>query len=194
MKKIILTLIISAISLSSQASVTLNVLSGVFRDANSQPIPQNSLVIVAASTLDSTFAPIGPTAFTSGDDIVIAQLATNDIGGPGTISAPIVLNFSGNLNAGDPLALYWFPTLTSSATAPGIGTPYGMFTDSSFVMPSDGATITLSFLTTSVGGSLPDSLGIANLVTIPEPSTYALIGFGLLGLVFIARRKAQAKA
>jgi hypothetical protein len=65
--------------------------------------------------------------------------------------------------------------------------------DPSWVVPNDGFTVNLDFITQSVGGSLPDSLGFANFIVIPEPSTYALIGLGLLGLIFIARRKTQAQ-
>ncbi len=198
MKKILCIGLLMAFSISYQhAAVTINILAGQLSDQNSNPVPLGSLLVLVASTLDQSFSPIQPNAFASGDDIVIAQFATNST--PGTVSYAINnYNLSGNLNAGDPLALYWYPTLDINAVAPGFGTPYGMFTDplgtlisTPFTVPVDGGTITYSIVTQNLGGSLANNVLYANLITIPEPSTYALIILGLGGLVWVMRRRGR---
>ncbi len=201
MKKILYIALLMAFSISYQhAAVTINILGGQFSDQNGNAVPLGSLLVLVASTLDQTFSPIQPNAFASGDDIVIAQFATNN---PSSLSGAVsyaINNFNlfGNLSPGDPLALYWYPTLDINASAPGFGTPYGMFTDplgslldDPFVVPPDGGTITFSIVSQIHQGSLSNNLFLANLTTIPEPSTYALIILGLGGLVWVMRRRAR---
>jgi hypothetical protein len=200
LKSLIVALFFILTASKLSATVTLNLSIGQLKDAGGvNPVPEGTLLVLVADTNQDGFTTITPNSFALNDDVIIATISLDsDTVGIynlfGVHQQSIILSLSNNLGAGDPLALYWFPTLTISATAPGLGTPYGMYAgDPLWVMPSDGATVDLDFITQFVGGSLPDNLGFANFTVIPEPSTYALIGLGLLGLIFIARRKTQAQ-
>lgn len=100
--------------------------------------------------------------------------------------------------------MYWFPTLTVSATTPGALTPYGMYTTNVVVdgsalweTPSDGASLhDLRFFTSDAtilngGGSNPAAAGNASLMT-PAPEPSALM-FVVLGFAFcwMQRRRGE---
>jgi hypothetical protein len=155
------------------ASVTLNVSAANLNDAGGTPMPTNGLVLLVASTNDATFGAPTFDSFVSGDDYIIASWNLATWSTPGLLlgsTGPVILG--GGWNAGDPLLLRWFPTLTLAATAPGVGASYGQYrTDSTvdggdpWITPAEGATISLKFLTTDIGGSQnPPSAGNANLV------------------------------
>lgn len=155
------------------ASVTLNVSAGNLNDASGNPMPTNGLVLLIASTNDSTFGAPTPDTFVAGDDIIIAKWDLSTWSTPGLLldsTGPVTLE--GGWNAGDPLQLCWFPTLTITATAPGAGAPYGQYRTNSniddgdpWITPADGATITLKFLTTDAGGLVnPPAAGNASFV------------------------------
>jgi len=155
------------------ASVTLNVGAGYLNDASGIPMPTNGLVLLIASTNDSTFGAPTPDTFVGGDDIIIARWDLSTWGTPGLLldsTGPVALE--GGWNAGDPLQLSWFPTLAITATAPGAGAPYGLYRTTAtidsgdpWITPADGATISLKFLTTDVGGLVnPPEAGNASFV------------------------------
>src|SRR5205085_12069507 len=133
-----------------------------------------ALVQLIASTQDNTFTTPNPTSFVggSGDDIVESTFAMNSTGGTaGDLAKAINLAYSGNFAVGDQLLLRWWPTLSTGDTAPGQNTTYGEFrvgtvVDSSniaWVAPNDGGTYALNFVTSSQGGSQPNSAGVASL-------------------------------
>jgi len=192
-------LIFAALALASWTSqaLTITVDADLLKDANGVAMSTNGLVILVASTTDGTFN--GPTsgAFATGDDIVIAKFNLLSSGAPGVlIDVAPSLSFSGNWNPGDPLAIYWFPTLTTNSSAPTAGAPYGMYTTTTpldgsdpWVTPQTSANINLRFITTdsdSVNGHLPGSnpatAGLASLVvggSAPAPSlAIQLLGGG----------------
>jgi hypothetical protein len=192
-------LIFGVLALASWTSyaLTIEVDADLLKDANGNAMSTNGLVILVASTTDSTFN--GPTAgsFVSGDDIVVAKFDLSASGANGVlIDAAAGLTLSGNWNAGDPLAIYWFPTLTKNSTAPSAGTPYGMYTTTTpldgsdpWVTPQSSATIDLRFITTdsdTVNGHLPGSnaasAGLASLVVggaaAPPQLAISLLGAG----------------
>jgi hypothetical protein len=192
-------LIFAALALASWTSqaLTIQVDADLLKDANGAAMSTNGLVVLVASTTDSTFS--GPTsgAFATGDDIVVAKFNLASSGAPGVlIDVAPSLSFSGNWNPGDPLAIYWFPTLTTNSTAPTAGTPYGTYTTTSpldgsdpWVTPQSSANIDLRFITTdsdSVNGHLPGSnsaaSGLASLVvggSAPAPNlAIQLLGGG----------------
>lgn len=203
MKKIlVLTLLTGLTTLSSQAAVTITFgVQVVYNADGSQLIPENSLVLYGVSTTDGSFGDPTPTAFFSGDDAEIHRGGAAPAGEYGYI-LNIELSSIPNWTTGDPLQIYWFPTLTTAATAPGYGTPYGSFrTDAlqdndgctiSWVTPSDGGVgDTLNFLTGVNSSYNPASAGYATGLTaaVPEPSTYAMV-FGVICLAgAIIRRK-----
>lgn len=172
-------------------------------------MPDGGLLLLVASTTDTTFTTPTATSFTPGtDDIVVAKFALNSttVGVGGDTNQQITYTYSGNFNVGDPLELFWYPTLTTSATTPGNNTSFGMFrtdqvqsadgSDIAWIAPANGGPYNLFFLTTSQGGSNPDAFGIANLTVnpVPEPSIYAVLGLGLGGLTFAAMRRRVARA
>jgi hypothetical protein len=149
-------------SITASASVTINLFAGeLFQSDGVTPIPLNSLIQLVASTTDSTFSLPSTTSFTGGsaDDLVIASFGSNNASGSGTVQQPVVYNYSGNFNAGDPLILRWWPSLTTGATSPG-STTFGQFrtdsvensSDIAWFAPADGSTEALNFADTAVSG------------------------------------------
>ncbi|MCF7762222.1 MAG: hypothetical protein K9N62_00960 [Verrucomicrobia bacterium] len=153
-------------------SVTLDTTAAILGDESGNVLPSTGLVLLIASTVDRTFAEPTVDAFVSGDDLIVARWDLSAWGTPGWLvesTGPIALR--GGWDAGDPLQLYWFPTLSLSHTKPGAaGVPYGRFrTDSRsdggdpWTTPGDGATISLKFLTINAGGSNPMNTAWASL-------------------------------
>jgi hypothetical protein len=143
--------------------VTLNINARWLKTAEGQLMPTNGLVLLVASTNDAVFS--GPTtnAFTSGDDIVLIR---GDLSGTRTAgwftgaTNNLVVNIGG-LNSGAPLALYWFPTMTTASVAPTNGTPYGFYRDEvgvdtsvSWVIPPPANNVSLRFKTADAGSSV----------------------------------------
>jgi hypothetical protein len=179
-------LILAALLLASWTShaLTIQVDADLLKDANGLPMSTNGLVVLVASTTDSTFG--GPTSgsFVTGDDIVVAKFDLNASGANGVLIDVVTnLTFSGSWNSGDPLAIYWFPTLTKNSTAPSGGIPYGMYTTTTpldgsdaWVTPNTSSTIDLRFITTDsdqnnghLAGSNAASLGLASLTVGGAP-------------------------
>lgn len=169
------------------------------------PQGEGTLVQLIVSSTDNVFTLPSSSSYTgnSSDDFILASFIINS--GPGTVAQPLIITYSGNIGAGDQILLRWFPTITgptppslTQAGAPPAGSAYGQFrtditenfSNATWVLPSDGSTIDLNFLTVSGGGTEPNSAGAANMVVtaIPEPSTYALLGCGLIGALFLNRR------
>ncbi|MCS7062757.1 MAG: PEP-CTERM sorting domain-containing protein [Methylacidiphilales bacterium] len=194
---VVTSLILANSTAVAQLTYQIGVTAGQFT-FNSNPLPNNSLLVVVASLSNSTFGAPTPTSFTGEpDDVVLAKLS---IGAGTNVTGAIVdlftidaNNFPG-LNGGDPLALYWYPTLTTSSLQPGAGTPYGTYSGP-WTLPASPGIYTASdpggilFVSQSLGGSFNNSLFTTNFVTIPEPSTYALIGIGLLIMGYVSRMR-----
>lgn len=190
MRNLILAVLAMA-CLTCHATIGISLDADLLKSSDGTPMPVNGLVLLVASTTDSTFN--GPTAgsFVTGDDIVVARF---DLASGGTNGVVIAfaggLRLTGNWNAGDPLAIYWYPTLTTNSTAPSAGTPYGFYTTSTpqddsaaWITPSDGTVAwELRFITTDSDtdyhstGSNPASAGLANLVVggAPTPPQLAI--------------------
>ncbi len=140
-------------------------------------------------TMATTFLP-------DPDDLIIGKELIID-GEVGTTLAPFEL--TGTLNAGDKIWMVWYPGLTLAATAPGENQPYGvfrtddtpMYSDIPFVVPLDG-TWNLFAYTINALGELNENTFVANLMTVPEPSSAMLVVLGLLGFRGIARRRRVA--
>ena len=178
--------------LYAQATVTFTIDALDLRTAGGATLmPISGQVFLVASTTDLIFG--GPTAdsFVSGDDVILyrGDLSGSGVAGHFQAQTPVI-TLSGNLNTGDPLQLYWFPTLTGSSTSPGAGTSYGFYRHDTgldgsepWVIQGDGFGRTLLFLTQSEGGTNPDALGWASFTVAPVPEASNLITAGLtLGL------------
>lgn len=189
---------------AAYADISINLLAGeMYTSDGTTPIPQGSLIQLIVSTQDTFFTPPSATSFTGGssDDIVLASFGSNNFAGAGTGSASATITFSLNaaITTGDPLLLRWYPTLTTSSSAPGAGTTYGQFrtdavennSDIGWFVPADNGTYQLVFQTQSLGGSEPNTAGrAAFVVAIPEPSSITLLGLGVAAVPFLRRRKA----
>ncbi|MGZ5544940.1 MAG: hypothetical protein ACXWIU_09715, partial [Limisphaerales bacterium] len=138
-------------------ALSISIDANLVKDANGNAMPSTGLVILVASTSDSTFNAPTPLNFVTGDDIIIGKwdLRTNTGGGftepandvPGVVAAFVNTTVPINGNA---LKLYWYPTLNINSTTPGQNTPYGTYTDAvgidgsaSWVGQSDQSTMSL---------------------------------------------------
>jgi hypothetical protein len=197
MKKTSIIVLCLAAAVAASANVTINLGSGFLYGADGSTLfPDNGLLQLVASSTDTTFNSVTAGSFTSGDDVVLASFAFDHstTSTPGFSIASLDLAYTAPVGQGDAIALRWFPTLTLASPAPLAGTIYGQFrtdailsgSDIAWVLPSDGAIVTLNFGTIALGGESPDNLAVANLVVtaVPEPATYAaILGFVTLGLV-----------
>ena len=184
---------------TAQATVTLNISAGTLSNANgSIPMADGQLIQLIASQGDAVFAPAlsgsfpvegGAICGIGSDDILVKSFPLISFGA-GNESAPIVFNLTPAIS-GKAAILRWFPTLAASALSATDGTAYGEYRDSSFILPTSDGTYALTFATVSGFGLLSDTLGRATLTisSIPEPSTYALLGgLAVLGLATWRRR------
>lgn len=200
MKKGLIVAVLCCLSIHARATVNITITAADLQTSSGALMPTNGLVMLVASTTNSTFTGPLSTAFATNDDIVLKKWDLSASGTPGVltdVTGPLTL--SGDWNAGDPLQLYWYPTLTLAATSPGSGTSYGQYTDAvgidgsdPWITPSDGSTIGLIFLTADEAGSNPQTAGRASFTTesdIPEPSACMLIGLGLAGWLASRRRR-----
>lgn len=174
-------------TLGVHATVEFNINTAeLLKDSGGTPIPENSgLIILAASTTDGTFTMPTTTAFLPGsDDTELARWDITAGFGSGILfetTAPLLLQ--GSFSTGDPVALFWFPDLSPSDSAPGV-TTYGFYTDATgldggepWTVPNDTEQRNLRFWTadSAFAGTAPNSGNASNLTTVPEPRTSAMI-------------------
>jgi hypothetical protein len=215
-KFLTLPVILAALALPARATITLTFqaedpLQGGSTSSN---VLANSLVLVVAEKAAGGFAPLSYGAIGVGakigpafNDVIVAQLAISSSSffsnGENTLDSTAVYTLSGDWAAGDPLAIYWIPTLSPGATNVGLDVAYGMYTDqvgldgsAAWITPASGAAITMLFSTTGVygnnnGSNAPASAGYSSFDTVvPEPSDFGLIGgASALALAFYRGRK-----
>jgi len=143
--------------------------------------------------------------FASGTNFtLLAAAGFNSNGGTNEALASFnITSGAGTITAGDQLALRWFPQITlsqfNSGTLTLAGQYYGTYAPPVGTTPDDGnlwvvpssGTIDLNFFTTNSdgGGSQLPSAGLASsqVLAVPEPSTYVLLGIGSVLLCWIAR-------
>jgi len=179
---LVLSGILAFTPIAAQSSITFQLGAATLQDSTGNPMPVNGLVLLVATTTDSVFQGPTPTSFVSADDVEVARFDLSSGSGSGDMDDFATLNLFGSWAAGNRLAIYWFPTLTKSATAPGAGTAYGFYRDPTpngapgtgvdgsdpWFTPADGTTLwTLYFLTSDAGGSNPNSVGLASHRTPP---------------------------
>ncbi|MBH53840.1 MAG: hypothetical protein CMI18_05775 [Opitutaceae bacterium] len=164
-----------------QAAIEISVGAERLQDPSGGSMAVGGVLVLVGSTTDANFSGPSETDFTQNDDAVIAiwDIATGGGNAPGAFSGSTgSVSLGGDWGAGDPIAIYWFPTLTIADTAPGAAVPYGIFQGTAGVdgsdaweTPEDG-TIghNLFFITSdasvlSGSGSSDPAAGLANLVT-----------------------------
>lgn len=230
MKTSFVALFLGLLSLScAQASVSIAFESGVIRDSSGTAVPVGTIGIVVVDSLGNGFAGTQSGAMTSssyaglvglqlsagqsvGDDVILGVFQATDVDVDGTAPLDRVFsgtllngyNYSGNIGAGDQLAIYWFPGVTTVGETLTAGqTEAGFYRNSAndlasnsqigFVLPSDGSSNNLfaydSNLTGDGGSASPSALTAVAIAAAPEPSRVLLLGLGALGLVTRRRRK-----
>lgn len=198
--------------LSSWATVTLSLQTGVMRQSDSSPVPLDSVGVLVADTLDNGFSNGGSLVGSSlsvgqalgqSDNLILDIFHAADIGS-GVIGFhdTFTYTYSGNFAPGDPLALYWFPSITATGTVIGSGLSYGFYRNSAndlnsgsdigFVAPGDGSLSNLFAFDniTDPGALASPSDFTASLTTmpVPEPSPLALLMFAGFGVLVMWRR------
>ena len=134
--------IVLGVGLAIQANVclgdaTINLYGQNLQDANGGPL--NGLVILVASRSNANFSLPTTTNLISGDDYELARFDAAEGVVAGVVNN-LSVDGSTGVNNPDPVAIYWFPTLTtgSPTNIPG-GTPYGMFTNAGGLAAGDGS-------------------------------------------------------
>ncbi len=193
--------LVVALTSAAQATITINLGAGTLTTADGvTPLSPNSTFTLLqksnGATGDladgSTFAPDGYTLLAIG--------GTDDGAGPGTIFTALKdLPYAG-LIQGAELWLVWYDlAFNPLATGPGDGVAFNTYHNpvadpiigsDPWLVPADGALITLNFLSSDFGGSAPSSAFATTQSTatsaIPEPASALL---GLAGLGLLARRR-----
>lgn len=169
-------------STSTWATVTIQLQAGELKNADGSPMPSTGLILLVASTSDDSFAAPTDNDFTPGDDLEIFRGNLQSVASSGNFNAIITpLELGNGWDAGDRLAIYWFPTLEPSVTTPGSATPYGIYAPAAgeeldgsheWITPVDGGTITIKYLNADAsiapvvsGGSHSVASGRASLLT-----------------------------
>jgi len=170
--------------------------------------------LFVVDTQDAGFGNLSPGSITpgsaintGGSDIVVAQFTLTDNGTGGGFALTSETFNEATIpgwNVGDPLAIYWIPSLSGNTnTVVGSGVAYGKYTDpvangdsDPWITPADGGTVFMYFESDQSGNgpfgpaNVAFNAGFSNLTTgtVPEPSTFALLG-GVLALGAVLRRR-----
>jgi hypothetical protein len=185
----ILAVLLSTSSLALRASVTLNLAAETLSGPGDEPLAADSLVLLVASTEDGEFDLSALVARAQGllvgdsfggeDDLIVwrGDLSSTINAEPGILAQSVFIEDI--LPAGTPLALVWFPTLSSAAEVIDTEVPYGFHTAADWRFPADGATLALQMLTTDAtvlgSGILPVRAGQSlELLEFLEPVSFNL--------------------
>ena len=202
------TLLISHLSAFAQF-VTINLDADQLKTAGGTAMPTTGLVMLIASTTDTSFGAPIPSAFVTGDDVILWTWSLDSGFGAGVFSDKVENlqlgspSISTEWGSGDRLEMLWFPDLTIGDASPGEGTSYGRYRDPAtsgsgtdgsalWVTPGEGATISLRFLMTDgivSPGTVAASAGLASFTVVPEPAEYAVIFGAACLLAALARKK-----
>lgn len=172
----------------------------------------NATALLVAATGGSSFAPLlsntqflqNATSFGVGDQFggsyqVVANSFQRD-DGPGEAFLFFdeqTFTLSGAWEAGDPLAIVWFPSGTSN-----VGDPYSFYrffsltppsADANFVTPTIQPIASWDILADISSSSPPIDDGTTTfetgVIAVPEPGIVALIGIGLMTVLYLSRSR-----
>jgi hypothetical protein len=113
-----------------QGAVSINISAEKLKDPGGFAMAVEGVLVLAADANGDGFGGAGDTSFTVGDDVMIAKwdIASGGGNAPGAfLGSTGSVSYSGDWGEGDPLAIYWFPTLTSADASPGAAVPYGWY-------------------------------------------------------------------
>jgi hypothetical protein len=211
LKKYLLSLVLlfAAAQASKADNINFNFTAGILKNFDGSAVMPNGSLIQVIASPDTTFNTPTSTDFLGGSNDVLLWSGAFSTSGTGTPGAMQIPTFSVDLSttsvANYYLAIRWFPSLPSNASAPGSNTRYGEYgygTDAFSLdtsgenvwrIPSSAATIAPTFLTTSAGGSSDDTRGYAtNFTAGPEPSSYAII-IALFSLGLLIKHSLRSK-
>lgn len=207
MKKLLLSIAFIAAAYIPVRATTVTLDSEILKDAFGAAMPVSGLVVLTAGTSGNFFGPT-PASLVSGDEIVLKKWdlssGWNTAGVLGDTTGDLTL--AGAWNAGDPLRMYWYPTLNLASIAPGVGTAYGTYRDAvgidgsaAWITGGPSDTIALKFFTSdatflTTGGSNSANAGRANLTVVPEPGTPALVALALFAALATSRSRRRVTA
>ena len=216
MKKSVLAVacVLGFAGMSRAATVSINIDAGALQNATGTAVvPTGGLLQLLASS-SGTFSAPTSASYVSGDNVLVTSFAMNMVGGTGeTNNALSTISLSTSnytLTTGEALELRFYPSLTfaSMPAAPTLGTTFGQVRSSTiefgsaggvanetaWVVPSAGTLVGFEYVTasnTTSANAYANNTAFATgivLAGVPEPSTYAIVGCGILGLVGLRMR------
>lgn len=201
MRKLITTaLVASLVSVpvfGAKVSFSLDV--DAISTTEGSPIYDSGLLVLIVDTAGDGFqSPVSNTIVTGDDQIVTTwDLSIDGSQNPGVQLTSGAVDYGVDWEAGDPLALVWFPNLDSSNPTPSSDEPYGFFSDKnnfasghSWLMPPAGALHSLKLLTSSATtlvtttGDVPAAVGKAGyavgqaIAAVAAPTDLTLVVSG----------------
>jgi polygalacturonase len=168
---------------------TIDIGAGNLQDASGNLAPTDSVAVLVVDTGTNGFADArADFALSTGatwgtDDKVIGLWDLRDSvscsgNDGGALCAETVMSYLDGIAPGQPLQLYWFPSLTLSSNVLG-NTQYGRYTDQVGIDGSDPwrtppgeSALTLWFITAAFGGANPETAGRATLMTVAPMSEF----------------------
>ncbi len=203
MKKIVLLTTVVALGATlAQAGIALNIYQGyLYKNDGSTPLSENStMMLLCDANNNGSFGDLTqvPSAWTAdAGDVVVDRWAFNYNADIGFGDKVVTFNLTGGIDANKKLMLVWYDKEYNPGDAgPGQGVHFGTFrTDdiqtgsmTSWIIPADGATVNLSFLTANAGGDNAEALGVAQHQVVPEPATALLVAVGGVAAYFLRRK------
>lgn len=161
---------------------TITIGAANLQDGSAILAPTSSVAVLVIDTGNNGFAGPQPGfalsvgASWGADDKVVGVWDLRDSvncsgNAGGALCDQTVVAYTNGIAPGQTLQFYWFPSLTLSSNTLGV-TSYGKYTDpvgidgsAVWQMPGGGSVLNLLFLTTSLGGSNPETAGLATLST-----------------------------
>lgn len=208
--------ILASSSIFGATTVTFDVQADTLRTSTGAIASDGVVMLVADTSGVGNFGAVqtgssltaGSFLDSGGKDLVLYSNTiqnTTQTAGAFTAFTPSITPGAGiysKLASGDPLALLWFPTLTSTSSTAAAGTSYGIYTgngdadgSNSWVTPSSTSSGYKLYMFTQSAqlatGTNANSIGDATLTVgaAPEPSRAILAALGMGALLLRRRRR-----